>query len=50
MTLFAYGWSGGHTGGGPAGSGIGPLLGTVVPYNIYDMLISKGMTLTAPYS
>jgi hypothetical protein len=22
----------------------------VVPYNIYDMLISKGMTLTAPYS
>jgi hypothetical protein len=50
VSLFAYGWSGGHTGGGPAGSGIGPLLGTVVPYNIYDMLISKGMTLTAPYS
>ena len=50
VSLFAYGWSGGHTGGGPAGSGIGPLIGTVVPYNIYDMLISKGMTLTAPYS
>jgi hypothetical protein len=44
--LFAYGWGGGHQGGGPAGSGIGPLIGSVCPYNLQSTLISGGVNLT----
>ena len=45
VSLFAYGWGGGHSGGGPAGSGIGSLIGRVLPYNLQSTLISGGMNL-----
>jgi len=46
VTLFAHNWSGGHVGGGPAGSGLGPLVGRVLPYNLQNLLVSDGMRLT----
>jgi len=45
VTLFAHGWGGGHTGKGPPGDGIGPILGRVLPYNLSDVRISGGMNL-----
>jgi hypothetical protein len=49
VTLFSYGWGGGHTGGGYAGSGIGSLIGSVLPYNLQSTMISGGMNLTDAY-
>jgi len=45
VSLFSYGWGGGHQGGGPAGSGVGPLIGRVLPYNLQSTMISGGMDL-----
>lgn len=45
VSIFAYGWGGGHQGGGPAGSGVGPLIGKVLPYNLQSTMISGGMNL-----
>ena len=45
VSLFSYGWGGGHQGGGPAGSGIGSLIGRVLPYNLQSTMISGGMNL-----
>jgi hypothetical protein len=45
VSLFSYGWGGGHQGGGPAGSGVGPLIGRVLPYNLQSTMISGGMNL-----
>ncbi len=42
VTVFAHNWSGGHTGGGNAGSGLGPLVGRVLPYNLQNVMISGG--------
>ncbi len=50
VTLFANGWSMGHTGEGNPGSGIGPLVGGVLPYNLQSTLISGGMTLTNQFT
>jgi len=45
VSLFSYGWGGGHQGGGPAGSGVGSLIGRVLPYNLQSTMISGGMNL-----
>ncbi len=47
VTVYAHNWSGGHVGGGPTGSGLGPLVGKVLPYNLQNLLISGGMRLEA---
>ena len=49
VSLFSYGWGGGHQGGGPAGSGVGPLIGRVLPYNLQSTMISGGMDLQDCY-
>ncbi len=45
VTLFAHGWGGGHTGIGPPGDGIGPIIGRILPYNLSDVRISGGMNI-----
>ncbi len=45
VTVFSYGWGGGHAGGGNARTGLGPLVGAVLPYNLQNVLISDGMRL-----
>lgn len=49
-TLYAHNWGGGHVGGGSAGSGLGPLVGRVLPYNLQDVLISDGMRLETTWA
>ncbi len=48
-TVFAHNWGGGHTGGGNAGSGLGPLVGRVLPYNLQNVMISGGMRLESSW-
>ncbi len=45
VTLYAHNWGGGHIGGGPAGAGLGPIEGKVLPYNLQNVLVSGGMVL-----
>ncbi|MBM4165198.1 MAG: hypothetical protein FJ222_12275, partial [Lentisphaerae bacterium] len=50
VTVFSYSWGGGHAGGGRPGTGLGPLVGTVLPYNLQNVMISDGMRLETPWS
>ena len=46
VVLYAHNWAGEHSGGGSPGSGIGPVVGKVLPMTLQTVVISGGMRLS----